>query len=53
MSKHKELTIEEVRGYIENHIKTVSDVTASRIYEVMTGNTAAKKEPNGKIRIIT
>jgi hypothetical protein len=51
--KTKELTIKEIRGYIEGNIKAVSDVTASRIYEIMTGNTAATKTAKGTIRIIT
>ena len=51
--KAKELTMKEIRGYIEAHIKLVNDVTASRIYEIMTGHTAIKKKPSGKIEMIT
>ncbi len=51
--KAKELTMKEIRGYIEAHIKLVNDVTASRIFEIMTGHAAIKKKPSGKIEMIT
>ena len=47
------MTIEEIRKHIESKIKTVDDVLASRIYEAMTGHTAAKKTKDGTIRLIT
>ena len=45
--------IKDIRHYIELNIKGVDDVMASRIYEVMTGFTAATKEKDGNIRLIT
>ena len=51
--KTKKMKIEDIRRYIEMNIKDVSDKTASRIYEVMTGFHASTKEEDGKIRIIT
>ena len=53
MDEHNEMTIEEIREHIESKIKTVNDVLASRIYEVMTGHLAAGKTKEGTIRIIT
>tara|TARA_A100001011_G_C14167879_1_gene781134 strand:+ start:991 stop:1134 length:144 start_codon:yes stop_codon:yes gene_type:complete len=47
------MKIEDIRRYIEMNIKDVNDVTASRIYEVMTGFTASTKESDGTIRLIT
>jgi hypothetical protein len=47
------MKIEDIRRYIEMNIKDVTDVTASRIYEVMTGFTASTKEDDGSIRLIT
>ena len=47
------MKIEDIRRYIEMNIKGVSDKTASRIYEVMTGFTASTKESDGTIRLIT
>ena len=49
----KQVTIEEIRKHIESRIKDVSDVTASRIYEVMTGHLATGKNKKGTIRLIT
>ena len=51
--KTKKMKIEDIRRYIESNIKDVSDVMASRIYEVMTGFTASTKESDGTIRLIT
>jgi hypothetical protein len=51
--RSKELTIEEIRKRVEANIKATSDVTVSRIYEVMTGELAAKKTEKGTIRVIT
>ncbi len=51
--KTKRMKIEDIRRYIEMNIKDVTDVTASRIYEVMTGFTASTKESDGSIRLIT
>ena len=51
--KTKKMKIEDIRRYIEMNIKGVSDQTASRIYEVMTGFHASTKDDDGKIRIIT
>ena len=51
--KTKKMKIEDIRRYIELNIKDVSDVMASRIYEVMTGFTASTKESDGTIRLIT
>ena len=51
--KTKKMKIEDIRRYIEMNIKDVSDQTASRIYEVMTGFTASTKESDGTIRLIT
>ncbi len=45
--------IKDIRRYIELNIKGVDDIMASRIYEVMTGFTAATKEKDGNIRLIT
>ena len=47
------VTIEEIRMHIESRITDVSDVTASRIYEVMTGHLACNKNKEGEIRLIT
>ena len=47
------MKIEDIRRYIEMNIKDVTDVTAPRIYEVMTGFTASTKESDGSIRLIT
>ena len=47
------MKIEDIRRYIEIIVNDVSDQTASRIYEVMTGFNASTKEEDGKIRIIT
>jgi hypothetical protein len=47
------MKIEDIRRYIEMNIKDVNDITASRIYEVMTGFTASTKEDDGTIRLIT
>ena len=47
------MKIEDIRRYIEMNIKDVNDITASRIYEVMTGFTASTKESDGTIRLIT
>ena len=49
----KKMKIEDIRRYIEMNIKDVNDITASRIYEVMTGFTASTKESDGTIRLIT
>ena len=49
----KHITIEEIREHIESKIKTVDDVMASRIYEVMTGHLACGKNKEGEIRLIT
>ena len=49
----KKMKIEDIRRYIEMNIKDVSDVTASRIYEVMTGFTESTKESDVTIRLIT
>ena len=49
----KQVTIEEIRKHIESRIRDVSDVTASRIYEVMTGHLACNKNKEGEIRLIT
>ena len=51
--KIKAKKIEDIRRYIELNIKEVDDITASRIYEVMTGFTASTKETDGSIRVIT
>jgi|TARA_Y100000310_G_C20250957_1_gene609051 hypothetical protein len=51
--KIKTKKIEDIRRYIELNIKEVDDITASRIYEVMTGFTASTKETDGSIRVIT
>jgi len=51
--KTKQVTIKEIRKHIESKINDVSDITASRIYEVMTGHLAAEKTKEGTIRIIT
>ena len=51
--KTKKMKIEDIRRYIEMNIQGVSDQTASRIYEVMTGFHASTKDDDGKIRIIT
>ena len=52
-NKTKKMKIEYIRRYIELNIKGVSDKTASRIYEVMTGFHASTKDSDGKIRVIT
>ena len=51
--REKLISIEEIRMYIESNIKCISDITASRIYEVMTGHLATKKTKEGEIRLIT
>ena len=51
--KSKKTTMIDIRRYIELNIQDVDDVMASRIYEVMTGFTAATKERDGSIRLIT
>ena len=51
--KISEMTMEEIRIYIESNIKNTSDITASRIYEVMTGHLAQTKTKQNKIRVIT
>ncbi len=51
--KTKKMKIEDIRRYIEMNVKDVSDQTASRIYEVMTGFIASTKESDGNIRLIT
>jgi len=55
MSKKKEelTSMKEIRMYIESNIKCISDITASRIYEVMTGHLATRKTKEGEIRLIT
>ena len=52
-NRTKKMKIEDIRRYIEMNIKDVTDVTASRIYEVMTGFTTSTKESDGTIRLIT
>jgi len=47
------MSIKEIRIYIESNIKNTSDVTASRIYEVMTGSIAMNKNKKNNIRVIT
>ena len=51
--KTKKMKIEDIRRYIELNIKGVNDVTASRIYEVMTGFNASTKDGDGKIGVIS
>ena len=51
--KEIEMSIDEIRIYIESNIKNISDVTASRIYEVMTGRPTLGKTEQNKIRVIT
>ena len=51
--KISEMTMEEIRIYIESNIKNTSDITASRIYEVMTGHLAQTKTKQNKIIVIT
>ena len=45
--KIKTRKVKDIRRYIELNIKEVDDISASRIYEIMTG----KKDSN--IRLIT
>jgi len=51
--KEVEMPMEEIRIYIESNIKNISDVTASRIYELMTGRPTLGKTEQNKIRVIT
>jgi len=51
--KEVEMPIEEIRIYIESNIKNTSDITASRIYELMTGRLSINKTEHNKIRVIT
>ena len=51
--KEVEMPIEEIRIYIESNIKNISDVTASRIYELMTGRPTLVKTEQNKIIAIT
>ena len=51
--KPKTVTIEEMRAHIMIYSKTASDVSISRIYETITGITAAQKMDDGSIRLIT
>ena len=48
-----EIPMKEIRIYIESNIKNTSDVTASRIYELMTGRLSIGKSEQDKIRVIT
>ena len=51
-NRTKKMMIEDIRRYIEMNIKDVTDVAASRMYDVMTGFTASTKEDDGSIRLI-
>ncbi len=51
--KPKTVTIEEMREHIIAYAKTASDLSISRIYETITGITAAQKMSDGSIRLIT
>ena len=56
MPKKKKLetvTIEEMRAQILIYSKTASDLSISRIYETITGRTAAQKTDDGSIRLVT
>ena len=49
----KTTTIKDIRDHIESKIETVSDVMASRIYEVMTGRMVVGKDNKGRLVIVT
>ena len=51
--KIETVTIEEMRAHILIYSKTASDLSISRIYETITGRTAAQKMDDGSIRLIT
>ena len=51
--KPKTVSIEEMRQHIIVYAKTASDISVSRIYETITGITAAQKMSDGSIRLIT
>ena len=51
--KPKTLTIEEMRAHILTYVKGASDLSVSRVYETVTGITAAQKMNDGSIRLIT
>ena len=51
--KPKTLTIEEMRAHILAYVKGASDLSVSRVYETVTGITAAQKMNDGSIRLIT
>mgnify|MGYP003153144569 CR=1 FL=1 len=51
--KPKTVTIEEMREHILTFVKGASDISVSRIYETVTGITAAQKMSDGSIRLIT
>ena len=49
----KTVTIEEMRAHIVAYVQGASDLSVSRIYETVTGITAAQKMSDGSIRLIT
>ena len=51
--KIKTVTIEEMRAHIQAYVKGASDLSVSRIYETVTGITAAQKMDDGSIKLIT
>ena len=51
--KPKKITIEQMKSHIRDNLDQSHDKTISRIYEMMTGITAAQKMEDGGIRLIT
>ena len=51
--KKNKITIEEMKSHIRDNLDKQSDVSISRIYETVTGITAAQKMSDGSIRLIT
>jgi len=51
--KIETVTIDEMRAHILAYVKGASDISVSRIYEIVTGRTAAQRMDDGSIRLIT
>ena len=51
--KIETVTIDEMRAHILAYVKGASDISVSRLYETVTGITAAQRMDDGSIRLIT
>ena len=51
--KPKTITIEQMKSHIRDNLDKSGDKTITRLYEAMTGITAAQKMEDGGIRLIT